>query len=87
MTESRRSPNARRKQKRFSTGTQFNASVDYEPGTICWLKPKNEVLNDDQSIPQLPEGCYNHPAVVLWTEESGTKVTIFIVCVKPAVDR
>jgi hypothetical protein len=51
----------------------------YEPGTICWLKAKDDCADDVEGIAKLPDGCYNHPAVLLWTEGSGAKATIFIV--------
>jgi hypothetical protein len=67
------------RQARFSTGFSDDTLAAYEPGCICWLKPKNEFA-DDVGMAELPVGCYNRPAVLLWTENSGAKAVIFTVC-------
>ena len=66
-------------QPRFSTASQGDALVKYEQGSICWLKARDDSADDVEGAAELPVGCYNHPAVLLWTEGSGTKATIFIV--------
>jgi hypothetical protein len=55
----------------------------YEDGSICRLSGKNDRTDDAVSTATLPEGipedCYGHPAVLLWTERLGATVAIFIV--------
>ncbi|KAF2239580.1 hypothetical protein EV356DRAFT_104300 [Viridothelium virens] len=65
--------------KRHSTSSQGDALVHYEPGSICWLKARDDFVDDIDSIAELPDGCYNHPAVLLWTEGSGMKAVIFLI--------
>jgi hypothetical protein len=55
-----------------------DVTVDqYTPGDICWLKPQKEC--NEESSPDLADGCFNHPAVFLWTEESRQTASIFLV--------
>jgi hypothetical protein len=63
--------------RRSRRGLLF-AGINYEPGSICWLKAKDDFANDE-GIAELPEGCYDHPAVLLWTEGFRAKATIFLV--------
>jgi hypothetical protein len=51
----------------------------YNPGDICWLKPKDEASKNGTSY--IPDGCFNHPVVILWIDEGPKTVTIFTVCV------
>jgi hypothetical protein len=51
----------------------------YNPGDICWLKPKDEASENGTS--NIPHGCFNHPAVILWIDEGAKTATIFTVCV------
>ena len=57
----------------------FQAMHSYKPGSICWLKAKGDLAGGVEGIAELPGGCYNHPAVLLWTEGVGAKATVFLV--------
>lgn len=74
MSELQRSLNGR-----HHTLSRSDLPGAYEPGSICWLKPKYDAEDNDDGISDLPGGCYNHPAILLWTEDFGTKASIFIV--------
>ena len=65
--------------RRFSTASQGDALFKYEPGSICWLKAKDDFADDVEGAAELSDGCYDHPAVLIWTEGSGAKATIFTV--------
>jgi hypothetical protein len=58
---------------------------EYEHGSICRLRGKNDRTDDAPSAATLlecmPEDCYGHPAVLLWTERLGATVAIFIVSI------
>ena len=69
----------RSRRRRYSAVTPSDPFPNFEPGTICWLKAKDDFAEDVECVAALPDGCFNHPAVLLWTEESGAKATIFLV--------
>lgn len=56
---------------------------DYEEGSICRLRAKDDRIDDAVSAAELPEDipedCYGHPAVLLWTKGLGATVAIFTV--------
>jgi hypothetical protein len=56
-----------------------NLGRAFEKASICWLKAKDDFAGDVEGIAELPDGCYSHPAVLLWTEGFGAKATIFLV--------
>lgn len=56
---------------------------DYEEGSICRLRAKDDPIDGARGAAELPESlpeeCYGHPAVLLWTEGFGAIAAIFTV--------
>jgi hypothetical protein len=70
-----------KQRRQYSTAISDDTLGTYEPGCIYWLKAKNDFTDDGvEEVAELPDGCYDHPAVLLWTENSGARAAIFIVC-------
>ena len=51
----------------------------YEVGAILWLPSKDQIPGDLQSRTEIDDGCFGHPALIIWINQGFTKATILIV--------
>lgn len=58
--------------------------MKYKPGDICWLKQKEHCIDID--LFPLPDGCYNHPVVVIWEEEEHEAAAVLVVSIINSLD-
>lgn len=51
----------------------------YEVGAILWLPSKDQIPDDLQSRTEIDDGCFDHPALIIWIDQGFTKATILII--------
>jgi len=51
----------------------------YEVGAILWLPSKDQIPGDLQIRTEIDDGCFDHPALIIWIDKGSTKATILIV--------
>jgi len=51
----------------------------YEVGAILRLPSKDQIPGDLQSRTEIDDGCFDHPALIIWIGQGSTKATILIV--------
>lgn len=54
-------------------------AIIYEVGAILWLPPKDQIPGDLQSRTEIDDGCFDHPALIIWIDQGFTKATILII--------
>ena len=69
----------RSRQMQRSTAFSDDARVILEPGSICWLMSRDDIVDNIEGLAGLPDSCFDHPAVLLWTEGFRVKAVIFTV--------
>lgn len=51
----------------------------YEVGAILRLPSKDQIPGDLQSRTEIDDGCFDHPALIIWIDQGFTKATILII--------
>lgn len=51
----------------------------YEVGAILWLPSKDQIPGDLQIRTEIDDGCFDHPALIIWIDKGSTKATILII--------
>ena len=51
----------------------------YEVGAILRLPSKDQIPGYLQSRTEIDDGCFDHPALIIWIDQGFTKATILIV--------
>lgn len=51
----------------------------YEVGAILWLPSKDQIPGNSQSRAEIDDGCFDHPALIIWIDQGFTKATILII--------
>jgi hypothetical protein len=51
----------------------------YEVGAILRLPSKDQIPGDLQSRTEIDDGCFDHPALIIWIDQGSTKAAILII--------